>query len=66
MKVATSFRLTPSILPLGHQSLCSRPYPSTVGKRGTVELSTAGPINILGLRFGTSAISSILPLVAWD
>jgi hypothetical protein len=59
---------TITLMPLGHQSfVLATKYPSTVGKRGTVELSTAGArINILGLRFGTSAISSILPLVAWD
>lgn len=59
---------TITLPPLGHQSFVfSTRYPSTVGKRGTVEISTGGTqMNVLGLRFGTSAISSILPLVAWD
>jgi hypothetical protein len=59
---------TITLPPLGHQSfVLTTQYPSTAGRRGTVELSTSGArINVLGLRFGTSAISSILPLVAWD
>ncbi len=59
---------TITLAPLNHQSfVLATKYPSTVGRRGTVELSTSGArINLLGLRFGTSAISSILPLVAWD
>ena len=54
--------------PLGHQSFVfATRYPATFGKRGTVEISTSGTqMNVLGLRFGTSALSSILPLVGWD
>jgi hypothetical protein len=58
---------TITLPPLGHQSFVfSTRYPSTAGRRGTVEVSTGGTMNLLGLRFGTSAISSILPLVGWD
>jgi hypothetical protein len=54
--------------PMSHQSfVLATQYPSTAGRRGTVEISTSGSrMNLLGLRFGTSAISSILPLVGWD
>jgi hypothetical protein len=59
---------TITLPPLNHQSFVfSTRYPSTAGVRGTVEISANGAkMNLLGLRFGTSAISSILPLVAWD
>jgi len=59
---------TITLPPLGHQSFVfTTQYPSTVGQRGTVEISTSGTqMNVLGLRFGTSAISTILPLVGWD
>jgi len=40
-------------------------YPTTAGKRGTIEISTTGThLSVLGLRFGASAISSIEPLVS--
>jgi hypothetical protein len=54
--------------PMSHQSfVLGTQYPSTSGRRGTVEIYTSGArMNVLGLRFGTSAISSILPLVGWD
>jgi hypothetical protein len=59
---------TITLPPLGHKSFVfSSQYSATVGKRGTVEVSTSGTqMNVLGLRFGTSAISSILPLIGWD
>ena len=59
---------TLTLPPMNHQSfVLAAKYPPTAGRRGTVEISTTGArMNVLGLRFGTSAISSILPLVAWD
>ncbi|HEV2198393.1 MAG TPA: hypothetical protein VGR73_01125 [Bryobacteraceae bacterium] len=52
--------------PLNHFTfVVTQRYPSTIGHRGTFEISTTGPwMNALGLRFGTSAISTILPLVS--
>jgi hypothetical protein len=40
-------------------------YPATVGKRGTIDISTTGSnMSVLALRFGPSAISSVPPLVS--
>lgn len=40
-------------------------YPATVGKRGTIEISTTGSyMSMVALRFGPSAISSVVPLVS--
>ena len=40
-------------------------YPATVGKRGTIEISTTGShLSVLALRFGPSAISSVVRLVS--
>jgi len=44
-------------------------YPATVGKRGTIEISsTISYLSVLALRFGPSSISSVVPLVshAWS
>jgi len=40
-------------------------YPATVGKRGTIEITSNGYfMSVLGLRFGATSISSVLPLVS--
>lgn len=44
-------------------------YPATAGMRGTIEISTSTSyLSVLALRFGPSAISSVVPLVshAWS
>ncbi len=42
----------------------SQRYPQTAGKRGTVEITTAGLyMNVIGLRFGQESFTSIEPLV---
>ena len=52
--------------PLTHRSfLTTSSYPATVGKRGTIEISTTGSyMSVLALRFGPSAVSSLPPLVS--
>ena len=49
-----------------HKSIATTAaYPQTVGRRGTLEISTTGThLSVLALRFGASAISSIEPLVS--
>ena len=49
-----------------HRSIVpSSAYPATVGKRGTMDISTTSTnLSVLALRFGASAISSIEPLVS--
>lgn len=40
-------------------------YPATAGRRGTIEISTSSSyLSVLALRFGPSAISSVVPLVS--
>jgi hypothetical protein len=40
-------------------------YPATTGRRGTIEISTSSPyLSVLALRFGPSAIRSVVPLVS--
>ena len=55
-----------SMGPLTHRSMTTTSaYPATVGKRGTIEISTTGSyMSVVALRFGPSAISSVPPLVA--
>ena len=55
-----------SMGPLAHQSIVSATaYTPTAGQKGTVEISTTGSgMTVLGLRFGPTAVSSILPLVS--
>jgi hypothetical protein len=60
--VADTFALTSR----AHKSIATTSaYPQTVGRRGTIEISTTGThLSVLALRFGASAISSIEPLVS--
>lgn len=53
-----------SLGPLAHTSFSlAQRYPQTQGRRGAVEISTTGlTMNVLGLRFGAAAFTSILPL----
>lgn len=40
-------------------------YPATVSKRGTIEISATGSyMRVLGLRYGPTAISTVVPLVS--
>jgi hypothetical protein len=40
-------------------------YPAAAGRRGTIEISTSSSyLSVLALRFGPSAISSVVPLVS--
>jgi len=54
------------MLPRAHKAITTTSsYPTTAGKRGTIEISTNGILlSVLALRFGRSAITSIEPLVA--
>jgi hypothetical protein len=49
-----------------HRSfLTTSSYPATVGKRGTIELSTTGSyMSVVALRFGPSVVSSVPPLTS--
>lgn len=59
--------------PRNHRSfVLNQKYPSVIGKRGTIDVSTpqsttASWISVVGLRFGSHAISTILPITssAW-
>ena len=55
-----------SLGPLAHQAIVTTSaYPATAGQKGTVEiLTTASGMTVLGLNFGPTAVSSILPLVS--
>lgn len=54
-----------SMPPFTHTtSVATTDFPATNGKVGTVEISTSGVMSVLGLRFGPTAVSSILPLVS--
>jgi hypothetical protein len=55
-----------SMPPFTHQaSVTTTDYPATKGKSGTIEVSTSGSsMSVLALRFGATAVSSILPLVS--
>ncbi|HEV2200467.1 MAG TPA: hypothetical protein VGR73_11660 [Bryobacteraceae bacterium] len=55
-----------SMPPFTHTtSVATNDFPLTNGKTGTVEISTTGAsMGVLGLRFGPTAVSSILPLVS--
>lgn len=51
--------------PHTHRTIATSSYPATASKRGTIEVSTSGTyMSVLALRFGPSAISSIVPLVS--
>jgi hypothetical protein len=52
--------------PRAHRSLVTASsYPATVGKRGTIDISTTGSsISMLAMRFGPSAVSFVPPLVS--
>lgn len=55
---------TVSLPARNHRSIVTTAvYPATVGKRGTIEITASSYVGVLGLRFGPSAISSVLPLV---
>ena len=55
-----------SMPPFTHRtSVATNDFPATNGMAGTVEISTTGAsMSVLGLRFGPTAVSSILPLVS--
>lgn len=53
-----------SMAPLTHRAIVlTQTYPQTLGKRGTIEVSTGGfSMNVLGLRFNGIAFTSIVPV----
>ena len=61
------------LAPRNHRSfVLNQKYPAVVGKRGTIDVSTpqgttATWISVVGLRFGSHAVSTILPITssAW-
>jgi len=56
-----------SMPPFTHTTIVATndPYKATIGMVGTVEISTTGAsMGVLGLRFGPTAVSSVLPLVS--